>query len=301
MAVTVEQEDGRGMVHGIAAIAGRHLGIVDAEVGGELLQLVFCWHQRLDAWIDAHFDEQTRFLQALVQVPTDTPPGNNAPHAERTAELLAGFGLEAEKHPVPAQQVHDYGLETLTNLIVRRRYGAGGPVIALNAHGDVVPPGEGWSHDPYGGEVVDGKLYGRAAAVSKSDFATYTFALRALPFVAGQWLQKHPIVHHLGQFLPLAIMTLLLLHQLVGSAREHAAGPWPELFCAGLASALQWRSRNPLLSILAGTGLYVLLRNLGARLLVMPTDLRKVLGENMAFLMRHYKPSPMSGPQREFH
>jgi acetyl-CoA carboxylase carboxyltransferase component len=35
--------------------------------------------------------------------------------------------------------------------------------------------------------------------------------------------------------------------------------------------------------------------------LVMPTDLRKVLGENLGFLMRHYKPSPMCGPQREFH
>ena len=50
-------------------------------------------HQQLDAWIDAHFDEQLKFLQALVQLPTDTPPGNNAPHAERTAELLAAFGL----------------------------------------------------------------------------------------------------------------------------------------------------------------------------------------------------------------
>ncbi len=136
-------------------------------------------HERLDAWIDAHFDDEVRFLQALVQVPTDTPPGNNAPHAERTAELLGAFGLVAEKHPVPADEVRAYGLETLTNLIVRRRYGPG-PTIALNAHGDVVPPGDGWSHDPYGGEVVDGKLYGRAAAVSKSDFATYTFALRAL-------------------------------------------------------------------------------------------------------------------------
>ncbi len=46
-------------------------------------------YQQLDAWIDAHFDEQVKFMQALVQVPTDTPPGNNAPHAERTAELLA--------------------------------------------------------------------------------------------------------------------------------------------------------------------------------------------------------------------
>jgi len=47
-----------------------------------------------------------------------------------------------------------------------------------------VPPGDGWTQDPYGGAVVDGKLYGRAAAVSKSDFATYTFAVRALEAVA---------------------------------------------------------------------------------------------------------------------
>ena len=141
-------------------------------------------HDALDAWIAAHFDEEVRFLQELVRVPTDTPPGNNAPHAERTAELLAGFGLAAEKHPVPGEQVRAQGLQSITNLIVRRRYAQGGPVIALNAHGDVVPPGEGWTHDPYGGEVADGRLYGRAAAVSKSDFATYTFALRALEALA---------------------------------------------------------------------------------------------------------------------
>jgi succinyl-diaminopimelate desuccinylase len=140
-------------------------------------------YAQLDAWIDAHFDEEVTFLQALVRVPTDTPPGNNAPHAERTAELLEGFGLHAQKHPVPAQQVQDYGLESITNLIVRRRYGDG-RTVALNAHGDVVPPGEGWSHDPYGGEIEGGALYGRAAAVSKSDFASFTFALRALEAVA---------------------------------------------------------------------------------------------------------------------
>ena len=81
-------------------------------------------YQALDAWVDAHFDEQVHFLQELVRVPTDTPPGNNAPHAERTAELLQAFGFEAEKHPVPAQQVKDYGLQSITNLIVRRPYGA---------------------------------------------------------------------------------------------------------------------------------------------------------------------------------
>jgi acetylornithine deacetylase/succinyl-diaminopimelate desuccinylase-like protein len=135
---------------------------------------------KLDSWVDDHFDEETRFLQALVQVPTDTPPGDNAPHAERTAGLLSAMGLVAEKHPVPAAAVRAAGMQSITNLIVRRRFAEGGPVIALNAHGDVVPPGEGWTHDPYGGEIVDGQLYGRASAVSKSDFASYTFALRAL-------------------------------------------------------------------------------------------------------------------------
>jgi succinyl-diaminopimelate desuccinylase len=136
-------------------------------------------YAQLDAWIDQHFDEQVRFLQELVRVPTDTPPGNNAPHAERTAELLRPMGFEAEKHAVPAAEVQAYGLETITNLIVRRRYGEG-RTIALNAHGDVVPPGEGWTHDPYGGEIENGQLFGRASAVSKSDFSTFTFAVRAL-------------------------------------------------------------------------------------------------------------------------
>jgi succinyl-diaminopimelate desuccinylase len=143
-------------------------------------------YQQLDAWIDAHFDEEVKFLQALVQVPTDTPPGNNAPHAERTAELLTSFGFDAEKHVVPDADVKAYGLTSLTNLIVRRNYGGKGKTIALNAHGDVVPPGEGWTHDPYGAEVVDGKLYGRASAVSKSDFATYTFAVRAIETLKAQ-------------------------------------------------------------------------------------------------------------------
>ena len=137
-------------------------------------------YARLDAWIDAHFDDEVRFLQALVRVPTDTPPGDNAPHAERTAELLEGVRLRSSSATrCPTTMVREHGLASITNLVVRRRYGDG-PTIALNAHGDVVPPGEGWTARPYGGEVEDGRLYGRAAAVSKSDFATYTFAVRAL-------------------------------------------------------------------------------------------------------------------------
>ena len=89
------------------------------------------------------------------------------------------MGFEAEHHKVPDAVVKAAGLQSITNLIVQHRFGDG-PTIALNAHGDVVPPGDGWTQHPYRAEIVDGKLYGRASAVSKSDFATYTYALRAL-------------------------------------------------------------------------------------------------------------------------
>ena len=147
-------------------------------------------YDQLDQWIDAHFDEQVKFLQALVQVPTDTPPGNNTPHAVKTTELLKAMGYVAEQFPVPEEEVKAYGLTSLTNLIVRRPFGPGGKTIALNAHGDVVPPGEGWTHPPYGGEIKDGNMYGRATAVSKCDFSTFTFALRAVEALHAQ--------HHLS-------------------------------------------------------------------------------------------------------
>ena len=86
---------------------------------------------------------------------------------------------------MPVAVVAEAGLRSITNLVVRHRFGAG-PTLALNAHGDVVPPGSGWTRDPYGAEIHDGRMYGRGVAVSKSDFATYAFALAALKAVSGQ-------------------------------------------------------------------------------------------------------------------
>ena len=144
-------------------------------------------------FVDREHPAQTAFLRALVQVPSDNPDGNCGPHAVRAAELLTELGLPVDAYPVPAELVHRHGMRSATNLIVRHTFGTGGPVIALNAHGDVVPPGRGWTFDPYGGEVVDDPehgptMYGRGVAVSKSDFATYTWALRALQHAAAQGL-----------------------------------------------------------------------------------------------------------------
>ncbi|RXZ38616.1 M20/M25/M40 family metallo-hydrolase [Oxalobacteraceae bacterium CAVE-383] len=139
----------------------------------------------ISAFIDAQQGAQRAFLQEMVKVPSDNPAGDCAPHGARAQALLQQLGFQVEAYPVPQALVAANGMLSATNLVVRRSFGSGGPTIALNAHGDVVPPGSGWSKDPYGGEIVDDPLhgpvmYGRGVAVSKSDFATYAWALLAL-------------------------------------------------------------------------------------------------------------------------
>ena len=132
-------------------------------------------------FIERNFSREVELLKALVRVPSDNPPGDCARHGEAAAKLLEGLGFKVERHPVPTEFVKKHGMVSVTNLVIRECFGSGkGPTIALNAHGDVVPPGQGWSHDPYGAEEKGGAIYGRGAAVSKSDFASYGFALLAL-------------------------------------------------------------------------------------------------------------------------
>ncbi len=142
---------------------------------------------QLTAFVDSRFAQETAFLAELVKTPSDNPPGDCAAHAIRAGDLLAALGFAVEAHPVPQATVRAAGMVSATNLIIRHRFGSG-PVVALNAHGDVVPPGLGWRHDPYGAAIETGPhgktMYGRGVAVSKSDFATYTFALLALKAAA---------------------------------------------------------------------------------------------------------------------
>lgn len=140
---------------------------------------------RIESFLASEHDRQVAFLSELVRVPSDNPGGDCAPHAEHVRELLSGLGLPVEAYPVPAEQVRAAGMISATNLVVRVPFGPGGPTIALNAHGDVVPPGQGWRHDPYGARIEQDPehgpvMYGRGVAVSKSDFATYTWAVLAL-------------------------------------------------------------------------------------------------------------------------
>ena len=135
--------------------------------------------------VDQRFADEQSFLAELVKIPTDNPPGDCVAHATKAQALLERLGFTVEAHPVPEDAVRAVGMISATNLIVRRKFGDGGPCVALNAHGDVVPPGLGWTQDPYGAAVIEdaqhgATMFGRGVAVSKSDFATYTFALLAL-------------------------------------------------------------------------------------------------------------------------
>ena len=150
-------------------------------------------HRSLDAALGpivAHdFERECAFLAELVRIPTDNPPGDCAAHAQTARSMLEDLGFTTEAYPVPAPAVSAAGMISVTNLIVRHRFGDGGPCIALNAHGDVVPPGTGWTQAPYGAAVLNDSasgptMYGRGVAVSKSDFATYAFALCALEQLA---------------------------------------------------------------------------------------------------------------------
>jgi acetylornithine deacetylase/succinyl-diaminopimelate desuccinylase-like protein len=138
----------------------------------------------LTQFIDAQRPAQEAFLKELVRVPSDNPPGDCEAHGKRARKLLEELGFAVEAHRVPDELVKAAGMISATNLLVRKSFGLGGPTIALNAHGDVVPPGLGWTQDPYGGEVAASEhgpvMFGRGVAVSKSDFATYTYALLAL-------------------------------------------------------------------------------------------------------------------------
>lgn len=88
-----------------------------------------------------------------------------------------------------------------------------------------------------------------------------TFGLRATPFLAGKWLQRHAIVLRLGRFLPLAIMVLLTVHTLVGNAQSHPDGPWPELAAGITVVAAQLWRKQALLSIVLGVLVYMAMRN----------------------------------------
>jgi succinyl-diaminopimelate desuccinylase len=138
--------------------------------------------EKLVQWVEENQTEMIHFLKKLVQIPSDNPAGDCLPIAAFLHQQLSELGFEdVSLLVVDDEDVKEVGMISLANVLGRSVFGDGdGTNIVLNAHGDVVPPGLGWSVDPYGGEIISGKMYGRGVAVSKSDIAAYSYAVLAL-------------------------------------------------------------------------------------------------------------------------
>lgn len=93
--------------------------------------------------------------------------------------------------------------------------------------------------------------------------ALATFATRVLPFIAFSRQAEHPLVMHLGRYLPPAVMLILVIYALrdwrpvANGAANLSANGWPMLMAGLVVAGLQLWRRNALLSILAGTGAYM--------------------------------------------
>ncbi|MDA1094506.1 MAG: acetylornithine deacetylase/succinyl-diaminopimelate desuccinylase family protein [Acidobacteria bacterium] len=131
-------------------------------------------------------DELVEFAAALVRVPTINPPGECYEVCARLlGDRLRETGFHVEEL-VPKDRVEHSSRYPRVNVVGRRgtSTGSGGgprsPVVHLNGHLDVVPPGEGWTCDPFGGEVRDGRLYGRGSSDMKAGIAAAVYAAEAL-------------------------------------------------------------------------------------------------------------------------
>ncbi len=134
---------------------------------------------RLDEAVTARRDDLIALTQDLIRIPTLNPPGDNyleiceyldrrlAAHGFQT-ELVRAYGApgDSDKHP-------------RWNIVARREGAYPGECVHFNSHIDVVEVGRGWTTDPLGGELKDGKIYGRGACDMKGGLAASIIAAEA--------------------------------------------------------------------------------------------------------------------------
>jgi succinyl-diaminopimelate desuccinylase len=135
---------------------------------------------RIVAAVDAATDEIVAFTQDLVRIPTVNPPGD---HYESCAAFLGddlsrrGYDVE---YIVATGRPEHTPQHPRVNVVGSRRGSSGGPVVHLNGHFDVVPAGGGWTVDPFGAVVRDGRIFGRGVCDMKAGIAAAVFAAEAI-------------------------------------------------------------------------------------------------------------------------
>ncbi|MEO9825750.1 MAG: acetylornithine deacetylase/succinyl-diaminopimelate desuccinylase family protein [Paracoccaceae bacterium] len=133
----------------------------------------------LFAWIEAKRDDLIALTQDLVRIPTLNPPGEN--YLEicdylRRRLMASGFEVQlvrGEGTPGDSERYPRW------NVVARREGARSGDCVHFNSHIDVVEVGKGWTTDPFGAEIIDGKIYGRGTCDMKGGLAASIIAAEA--------------------------------------------------------------------------------------------------------------------------
>jgi len=135
--------------------------------------------ERIRAAAAALRPECEAFLQELVRIPTVNPPGDRYDDCARfIGERLAGLGYAVQY--VRPRAAHDG--PPRVNVVGRLEGRDAHPTLHFNGHFDVVPPGDlsAWTHDPFGGDIAGGRLWGRGTGDQKAGIAASMFAVEAI-------------------------------------------------------------------------------------------------------------------------
>lgn len=135
---------------------------------------------RIIAEVDRAAGEIVDFASRLVRIPTVNPPGEEYEAcANAIGDQLRVHGAEVQLLPAVGRVEHT-ARHPRINVVGRYEGAAKGPAIHLNGHFDVVPAGQGWTRDPFGGQIIDGRLYGRGSCDMKAGLAAAVFAAEAI-------------------------------------------------------------------------------------------------------------------------
>ena len=152
-------------------------------------------HAAVQNWVEEHAEEIFAFLQQLIRIPSVNPwfggnPGGEAEVQAVIAEKMRGLGAKVETWEPNADKLAEYAgragyyagrsFNERPNQAAVVRGAGGGKSLLLTGHIDVVPPGEGWSVDPFAAVRKQGRIYGRGTVDMKGGVAAMIMALEAV-------------------------------------------------------------------------------------------------------------------------
>ena len=131
-------------------------------------------YEKLDALVESYRDELIENIRKWIAIPSvqGEPAGENAPFGAEVRRMLDTALADGRRFGFEVRDIDGYAGDI--------SYGAGEQTMGMLAHLDVVPLGDGWTHDPLGGEIADGRIYGRGTTDDKGPALCALYAMRAV-------------------------------------------------------------------------------------------------------------------------